>query len=262
MGNLISVWSTTKKQGKTMFIYSIINHMMNLVSKETNILLVCTNFGYGNLLNLFGVDNEGINLEDIVNFKIHPDNSLDMLNVISRKNNVYFLGSRVTNINYANRNMRIYESLLDEFKSNFDLIFIDTISGDENSLTNMILEKSDYVINLLAQDKEILDKYNFITNKDIAYIVNFYRDIYPNEKEFISTYKLNNVFTLPLCNELQEMKNKNKLELYIQHDTEYNTAIKNIAIFLAQKLKLDICKDKPSDEKRKGLLRGILGGMF
>jgi hypothetical protein len=140
-------------------------------------------------------------------------------------------------------------------------VLINTISGDETSLTNMVLEKSDHVLKVINQDKEVLDGHPFIGEKDIAYIINMYRDIYPDENELASIYGLKNIFTFPCCNELQEMKNRDKLEFYVQHDTGYNSSIKEISNFLAKNLKLPFDKKVMAEQKRKTLFGGILGGL-
>lgn len=177
MGKIISVWSCAKKTGKTVFLYMLAKQLSSLLDKDLKILLCCMNLSYGNLMRLFGINKEELNLEDIVNFKMHPDNKVfDLVNAIAKYNNNYFIGSKKTNSAYADRNIAIYENLLEELRQSFDLILIDTMSGSENPLTNMTIEKSDFVLNVINQDKEILDSYPFITKKEIAFIVNMYRD--------------------------------------------------------------------------------------
>ena len=262
MGKIISVWSPIKRSGKTVFLYILAKQLSGILNKGLKILLCCMNLNNGNLMNLFGVDNAELNLEDIVNFKMHPDNkAFDLINAIARKDNMYFIGSRKTSITFASHNMKVYENLLEELRQTFDLVLIDTVSGDDNILTNMSIEKSDYVLNVITQDKEALDNNPFVNEKDIACIVNMYRDIYPDIKELASICSLKNLFTLPCCDELQEMKNRDKLELYVQHDTGYNSSVKDISCFLAKNLKLQLDKDAMVKQKRETLFGGILGGL-
>ena len=262
MGKIISVWSPIKRTGKTVFLYILAKQLSGILDKGLKILVCCMNLGNGNLMNLFGVNNTELNLEDVVNFKMHPDNrTIDFINAIARNDNMYYIGSKNTNNAYISRNIKTYEGLLDEIKHIFDLVLIDTVSSDDTVLTNMAIEKSDHVLNVIIQDKEALDRHPFVNEKDIAFIVNMYRDIYPDEKELAPIYGLKNVFTLPLCNELQEMKNRGKLEFYIQHNTGYNNSVKDISNFLAKNLKLPLDKSVMVEQKRKTLFGGILGGL-
>lgn len=262
MGKIISVWSPMKRTGKTVFLYVLAKQLSAILDKGLKILICCMNLNNGNLMNLFGINDAELNLEDIVNFKIHPDRkAFDLINAIARSGSMYFIGSKKTSLAFASHNMKTYEGLLEEIKLSFDLVLIDTISGDDTVLTNTAIEKSDHVLNVIIQDKEALDSHPFVNEKDIAYIVNMYRDIYPNEKELASIYGLKNVFALPLCNELQEMKNREKLEFYIQHDTGYNSSVKDICYFLTKNLKLPLDKSVMAEHKRKTLFGGILGGL-
>lgn len=255
MGTILSVWSSTRSAGKTVFLYALAKQLSGLLDKELKILLCCMNLSYGNLAKLIGVDRNELNLEDIVNFKVHPDYKVfDLVNAIARyDNNLYFIGSKNTSLAYAARHIKLYENALEELKQNFDLVLVDTMPWPENTLTNMILEKSDHVLNIITQDKEALDSHPFITPKDAAYVVNMYREIYPDRKELASIYGLDNVFTLPCCDKLQDMKNKGKLGLYVQHDTSYNNAVKDISSFLTQRLDLPLDKAAIAGRKRKGL---------
>lgn len=262
MGKIISVWSPVRRTGKTVFLYILAKHLSGILNKELKILVCCMNLNNGNLMNLFGIDNAELNLEDIVNFKMHPDNkAFDLINAIARNDNMFFIGSRKTSITFASHNMKVYEDLLEELKQSFDLVLIDTVSGDDNILTNMVIEQSDHVLNVIVQDKEALDENTFVKEKDIACIINMYRDIYPDVKELASIYSLKNLFILPCCDELQEMKNRGKLELYVQHDTGYNSSVKDLSCFLAKNLKLPLDKDAMVKQKRKTLFGGILGGL-
>ena len=93
----------------------------------------------------------------------------------------------------------------------------------------------------------------------MAYIVNGYRNIYPDTKELTSLYKLDKpIFTLPLCDQLQDMKNKGKLELYIRYETGYNQRMRKLADFIADKLGLKPQMDKAAEAKKKQFFKNIL----
>lgn len=236
MGEMISVWSPAKKTGKTTFLYMLVNSLLKQLDSSKKILVCCCNLNYGNLLKLFGIDDNELNIEDVVNLKLSQDNSIDLLKILGRIENVYFLGSKKTNMSYVSRNLPEYEKLIDEFRQNFDIVFFDTISGHENILTNMLLENSDYIINVINQDKEILDCLNFVAGKEIAFVVNAYRHIYPDVTEIKKLYNLHNVFMLPDSNELLEMKNKNRLAAFHEYTTEYNKELNRISEFILKSL--------------------------
>lgn len=260
MGKIISIWSVTGKTGKTVFLYMLINSMVKLLNNEVRILVCCSNLNYGNLLNLFEISDSELNIEDLVNLKISPDNKFDLLKTLGKKNNLYFLGSKKTNMNYVGRNIKEYENLIEDLKNSFDLILVDTIWGHENILTNMILDKSDHVVNVINQDKDILDSNDFATDKDLVYVVNKYRDIYPELGDIKSIYKLKEIYEVPDSGELMEMKNKSKLAYYPEYQTEYNRAVDRIAKFIINKAGLgDIASENPSGKNiAAGLLKFLM----
>ena len=255
MGKVISAWSATKKTGKTVLLYMLISNLIKQIDNKTKVLVCCSNLNYGNLLNLFEISGDELNIEDIVNYKISPDNKFNMTKALAQRDNIYFLGSKKTSMAYVSRNIKEYEKLVEDFRQTFDLVIFDTISGHENILTNMLLDKSDYIINVISQDKEILDTTDFITSKELAFVVNSYKDIYPDIGELKSLYKINNVFEVPDCKELQQMKNRGQLAYYPQYETEYNKAINDVSEFIAKKLKLVITSTHPV---KKSIQQGFL----
>jgi MinD-like ATPase involved in chromosome partitioning or flagellar assembly len=238
MSDIVSVWSSTKKTGKTVFTYMLASWLMNFLNKDLKVLIACVNFSYGNLMSMFSTEKGELNFEDLTNYKVDPHNKFNLLNALARKDNFYFLGSKKTSLTYASRHLKAYEELFEEFKNTFDLIIVDTVSGSENTLTNMIISESSFVLNVLNQDKEILDKYPFITGKELAFIVNKYKGIYPGLKELSTDYGIDSIFALPECSKLQDMKNRGNIEFYLQHETEYNSAIKAVAQHLVSTLGL------------------------
>ena len=228
--SLVTIWSPVKKAGKSTVLFGLVKSLQKRVSKDSKVLVLCMNLGYGNVLKHFGIDaSQEINLEDIVNYRIHPSNDVDILKSIPQKDNIYFLGTHKTKMQFATRNMKIFENVIMELKSKFELVLFDVISGTDNPLTNMVLDKSDSVITVITQDKEHLDNEDFKKENAILYIVNNYKDIYPNESDLKSIYTLKNIVTIPECHQLIEMKNKNRLDFYNQHETAFNTSIDKVA---------------------------------
>lgn len=263
MGKIVSVWSQGRKSGRTVFLYNLASHMAEKLDEKFKILVCCANLAQGNLMHLFNIPENELNLEDIVNFKITSGGDINIFEAMARRDNVYFTGSRKTGGTYAARNISAYEELLRDFKGKFDLILIDILAGKENILTNMILQKSDFVLNVLCQDRESLDGSMFKTEKDLAYVVNYYRDIYPDTRDLNSLYKLDKpIFTLPPCDQLQEMKNKDKLALYRQHETKYNSSLKEITAFMAESLSLQLDAEPVGTGKKKGFLKSVIVNML
>jgi MinD-like ATPase involved in chromosome partitioning or flagellar assembly len=261
MGKLVSVWSATKKTGKTLFLYSLVRQLGNMAPADTKILVCCLNFCHGDLGALLKIGDHELNLEEIVNYKLFPDKNFKIQNVLAQAGGIRFLGSKMTGAGYINRHMHMYESLFDELKGLYDLVLIDTLSGSDNALTNLAIAKSDAVINVMEQDKALLDRKSFSTGKELFYVVNRYRNIYPDEREMSSLYKLNRLFTLPGCDEMQEMKNRGRLGFYLQHDTGYNRKIREIARHMAQQLDLQLLEQTIGSKRKKGILSGLLEGV-
>lgn len=259
MGKILSIWSQTRKVGKTTLLYHMASHMAEKLEDSQKILVCCANLAQGNLMSLFQIAQNELNLEDLVNFKITSGGDINIFEAMAKRSNIFFTGSSKTGSTYAARNIIVYEELLRDFKGWFDLILVDTFAGKENPLTNMILQKSDFVLNMVGQDKENLDTHPFKTDRDLLYIANCYRDIYPDAKELQSLYKLNRpVYTLPRCDQLQEMKNKGKLPLYLQHETPYNTAVKEISAYTAGKLGLKLKADAAGNQRKRGFLKNAI----
>jgi MinD-like ATPase involved in chromosome partitioning or flagellar assembly len=255
MGKIVTIWSNSKKCGKTLLLYNLSNIVAEYLP-DIRILVLCVNMNHGNLMNLFGYSKEELALEDIVNYNISEDNEeLDYLKILARKNNLYFLGSQNTTVNYANRNIEIYEKVIDDFKNKFDLVLVDASAGKNIALTNMIISKSDAVINVITQDIELLQSGEFVNNNDLAYVINFYRDIYPKTNEIANMYSIKNIYKLPSCNLLQELKNKNRLETYSQYESEYYLTVERLSFFIMETFKLKPVKEavfqRHEREKRK-----------
>lgn len=250
MGILVSIWSNVKKQGKTMFIYNFVKYLSTICKKDTRILLICLNSGYGNLLPLFNVKME-IALEDVLNFTTCSE-GINFQNAVNKQDNLYFLGTKLSFSHLSRFDIEKYKKMFQNLKNSFDLIIVDTPSGTDNMLTNMLRKDSDQIINILEQDTEVLKSYPKESANDLLYIINMYRDIYPTLKEIKNEFGFENVFDLPLCDRLQEMKNKDKLEFYSQHDTEYNAKLIKIVDFFISKLDIQ-CEVVPNTHKKKNL---------
>lgn len=259
MGKIVSVWSQAGKTGKTLFLYNLANHIAACAERDLKILVCCANLASGKLMELFGIARNELNLEDMVNYKIASGGGIDILEGMAKRENIYFAGSRNTGRAYAARNINSYEELFTDFKDKFDLVFVDAMSGQDDILTNMLLKKSDDVLNIITQDKGELDAKEFKTDRDMAYIINNYRNIYPDAKSVSSMYRLGKpVYTLPWCEQLQEMKNRGRLSLYIQHDTLYNATLKEIAGFVAGSCHLKLRQESEKNGKKKGLLKNMI----
>lgn len=245
VGALIPIWSNTKRVGKSVFTYSLSRTLRKMIDKNIKILVVCINMDYGNLTQLFNIEKTKISLENIVNSINHID--LDYTKLLDRTaDDIYIIDSKYTNALFAQKNIREFELLFEDFKKKFDLILVDTLSGNHHVLTNMIIKKSDFVLNILTQDIDSLESQNFLNENDLFYLINFYKEIYPSAKDICSLYNINKeqVFKLPACEDLQEMKNKKELNHYLLHDTEYNLITRKIALKLIEKLNLKLTDEE------------------
>jgi hypothetical protein len=249
MGYIVSVCSNIKKQGKTLFLYNLVKKLNSLCTDETKILLVCLNSFYGNIFELFGIKAD-LMIEEVIALKSNEE--IDFIKAMPSQKNIYFLSSKTLNNNRLNKDD--YADILEKLKTEFNCVFVDTVSGHDNPLTQKMLEISDYTINVIQQDIKLLDSYSPRTKDNFLHVVNNYKNIYPSSKELGCKYGLgNNIYTLPSCDVLQEMKNKDKLEYYQQVDTVYNKNLNEIALYVIRELGLEL-KVKETG-KRHGILK-------
>ena len=122
---------------------------------------------------------------------------------------------------------------------------MDTSSDQANLLTQIAMENSEHVFNITVQDVQLLEKKAFTTPKDLTHIINRYVSIYPEKKEISELIGSKNLFTLPYCCRLQEMKNRQQLYQYTEFDTEYIKAMDKLAGFMVKTLGL------PKEERKK-----------
>jgi MinD-like ATPase involved in chromosome partitioning or flagellar assembly len=253
MGNILSVWSPSKKTGKTTFIYTLSNVLARLLSEDTSILVGCVNLNYGNVLKMFDISEKEFNFEELVNFKMNSNEEINYKKILGKRGDLYFVGSTKTNMEFVRRHMIHFEKVLNQLKDAFDVLIIDTLSGYENALTAMVLDKSDYVINMVVQDVESF-KENIISDKDNICVINRFRDIYPREKDLEAILKVNKIFIVPESNELQEYKNREKLGNFLQHEEEpYIGAVNEIAWEIIRRFELKSKNDAVVIQKKKGL---------
>ena len=99
--------------------------------------------------------------------------------------------------------------------------------------------------------KSILENQNYL-----ACVINRYDNIYPDKNELSKLLKIKNIFTLPNCSQLQEMKNRNHLYQYAELDTDYMRAVGNLVDLLAKELNLTKEERKPNRSFIKFLRKG------
>jgi MinD-like ATPase involved in chromosome partitioning or flagellar assembly len=256
MSRLISVWSNTKKSGKTLFLYNFVRELSTLLEPEIKILVIDLNFKFGNILKMFNVQND-LHFEDVLNYKLLSEGSIDYKKAIYHKKNLYFLDSVMPDMSYAKSNLQKYADTMGELKEIFDMVFVDTISGNDNPLTNIILANTDSIINIINQDIDNLNS-GFKQKNDIFYVINNYnQDVYPDQKEIRDKYDLQkDIFKLPYCPVLQEMKNRELMASYGE-GSDYIVQIKLMAVSFANRFSFP--QSAIDNNKKKKLLK-FLGG--
>lgn len=268
MGKIIAVWSDVKKSGKSVVTYMLANQISEMAQKDLKILVCCLNLKYSALYTLFRVSVSATGLEDLVNYQYFETNKIDILSsIVPKSNGIYFLGSYRTTNSYVQKNIGKYHKLLEELQKNFDLVIFDTVSGNENILTNLVLKKAHTVLKLLVQDNESLKDLNKVEDEqvlyeqDIIYMVAKYRNIYPSLSDIKRRYALKKVFTMDYCGTLQEMKNRDSLHLYLQRETSCNDSIQSVSQHILETWGLipenrDI-KERPNRYIRRSLLEAL-----
>jgi cellulose biosynthesis protein BcsQ len=266
MGKFVAVWSDVKKAGKSVTAYILANRIKEMAGGNLKIMVCCLNSKYGSLYRLFGVRISSTGLEDLINYQFcNVANRSILSDIVPCSNGIYFLGSYRTTNSYVNKNVENYRRLIECLKKDFDLIIFDTVSGNENLLTNMVLKKADMVVRLFEQDNESLKGLSDIAEKkhgdqQMLYVVSKYRDIYPRLSDIKRRYSLNKVYTMDYCEILQEMKNRDSMHLYIQRETACNHTIVEVSKNILEKLCFITEKETVKEMPRKSL-RSLIGAI-
>lgn len=259
MGKIIAIWSDVKKTGKSVVTYMLANQIKGIAKKDFKILVCCLNLQYSALYKLFGINVAATGLEDLVNYQFFEGDKSELLisSIIPQSDGVYFLGSYRTTNSYAQKNIEKYSKLFDELQESFDLIIFDTVSGNENILTNLMLQKANLVLKLFIQDNESMKELNKVNeeqllyNQETMYMISKYRNIYPRLSDIKRRYALKKVYTMDYCETLQEMKNRDSLHLYLQHETSCNNSVRCISKQILETLGLMPIQSAVKEKSRR-----------
>ena len=264
MGKIIAVWSDTKKSGKSVMTYMLANQIRKTAKKDLKILVCCLNLKYSALYKLFGVNVSATGIEDLVNYQFLETNNSDKLtSVIPKSEEVYFLGSYRTTNSYVQKNIESFSKVLEELQRSFDLVIFDTVSGKENILTNLVLQKAHIVLKLFVQDNENLKDLHNVEEEQIPYdqetiyMVSKYRNIYPRLNDIKRRFALKKVYTMDYCETLQEMKNRDSLHLYLQHETSCNNSVQSVSKHILETLGL-MPENNSVKEKPRGYMQSLI----
>jgi MinD-like ATPase involved in chromosome partitioning or flagellar assembly len=232
--------------------------MKEMANKDLKILVCCLNLKYSALYKLFRVDVSSTGLEDLVNYQCFEEDRPEVLSsIVPKSEGIYFLGSYRTTNSYVQKNIDKYSRLMEELQRSFDLIIIDTVSGKENVLTNLVLEKANIVLKLYVQDTESTEELSNAEeaqkpyNQEYIYMVSKYRNIYPKLSDIRRRYKLKNRYTMEYCETLQEMKNRDSLHLYLQRETSCNNSVECVSKYILEALNLMPQEEKVKEKTRK-----------
>ncbi len=248
MGKIITVWSNSKKSGRTVFTYLLAQQIMEQCDGKLSIIVCCLNYKYSGLYRLLGVKPTEIGLEDLANHMLGRQQIDEgILKSIPKVNGISFLGSFKSTKSFTQKYIEQYKHTFQLLKDTFDIVLVDTAAGRENTLTNYLLQESSAVMNLMTQDVDtLMEEGECLVNEKEAFysqieinILNQYRDMFPRSSDVREKLSLSEIHVLPYCRTLQEMKNRNNLLLYQQHDTEYNRSIKVLTKRLIHELELE-----------------------
>ena len=256
MGKILAVCSDDKKSGKSIVSYLIANKIKKIAQNDYKILVCCLNLNYSALYRLFGMEFSAVGLEELVNHKVFEEDKSDILSsIVPQSNGIYFLGSYRTTNSYIQKNIEEYNKLFKRLQNSFDIIIFDTVSGTGSTLTDFVMQRADIIVRLFVQDNESMktlyrkDDIKLPHDKKTLYIVSKYRDIYPRVSDINRRYSLKKIFTLDYCEKLQEMKNRDSLHLYPQHETSCNNSVNRVSRYILEELNLllqdGLVKDSP-----------------
>ena len=246
MGISLAICSPIYGSGKTVLTFLLAHRLSKILKKEISILICCTCMEGGDIRKIVGAGDDYLSLEDLVNVKVSSTNTdINTNSLLYNSGNLFFIDTSKATPLFVKKNSARYQELLKHLKQDFDLVITDTSSDPANPLTQYIMVSCDHVLNIAVQDVQLLDKKPIITPKDITYIINRYANMYPDKKELLRLLGTKNIFTLPYCSQLQEMKNRHKFYQYAGLDTEYMKAVDKLTGFLVEALHL------PEGEKKK-----------
>jgi hypothetical protein len=264
MGKIIAVWSDVKKSGKSVVTYMLAKQIREIAQKNLKILVCCLNLKYSALYDLFGINVSTTGLGDLVNYQSFETDKPELLtSIVPMSEGVYFLGSYRTTNSYVQKNIEKHTRLLEDLQRNFDLVIFDTVSGNENILTNLVLQKANVVLKLLVQDNESLKKLSRVEDEQSPYdqekifLVSKYRNIYPRLSDIKRRYSLKKVFTMNYCETLQEMKNRDSLHLYLQRETSCNDSVLAVSKHILETLDL-MPKERSLKERPSRYMRSLI----
>ncbi len=256
MGKILAVCSDDKKSGKSVLSYLLANKIKKIAQNDIKILVCCLNLNYSALYRLFGIEFSAVGLEELVNHRVFEEDKSDILSsLVPQSNGIYFLGSYRTTNSYIQKNLEEYCELFKRLQNCFDIIIFDTSSGSGSILTDSVMQKADIIVRLFVQDNESMkklyckDHMQSPYDKETLYIVSKYRDIYPRVSDINRRYSLKKIFTFDYCEKLQEMKNRESLHLYPQHETSCNNSVNYVSRYILESMNLlpqyGLVKDSP-----------------
>lgn len=245
MGTFLALRSTNPNCGKSVLSFLLACRLSQTLKQDMSILLCCACMQDGDVIDIIGCTEGYPTLEDLVNAeKTSANKDADIKSLLYNSRNIFFIDSSKATPLFIKNNTDGYVNLMESLKLQFDVIIIDTSSDSSNALTKLALEKCDYALNVTVQDMERLHKSLFDDTRNIAYIINWYDNIYPGRKELSKLLKTRVLFTLPYCSQLQEMKNQKQLNRYAEMQTDYIKSIDKLVDFLSKTL------DLPKEERK------------
>jgi hypothetical protein len=223
-GKIITLWSNSKKSGKSVFLLNLAKNISAKLEEDTaDILIVDLNSIYGNLLELASIEKDQIyaNIESFIDKDVLE--SIDPKKILPKKDGVYFLGSKIFYHKYEF--VEKFEAIFEMLQQHFDLIIVDLISSSNNPISNAILKNANYNVNLLLQDIGVIEG-KFSKENDTFYVVNQYDDdIYPSIADVsrISGIKKEKFYTLPYSKNLKDSLNRRDLKIFERNNEDADT---------------------------------------
>jgi len=245
MGISLVIRSSIHNCGKSVLSFLLVCKLSQVLRKDMSILVCCACMQHGGVIDMAGNAGGYPTLEDLVNAGISSENNdADIKSLLYKSGEIYFIDSSKATPLFVKNNSAGYIGLMEFLKQQFDIIITDTSSAPENPLTQLTLENCDHILDVAVQDIQMLQKSIQGNQKNLAYVINRYDNIYPDKNELSKLLKIKNIFTLPNCIQLQEMKNRNHLYQYAELHTDYMRAVGKLADFLAKEQNL------PKEERK------------
>ncbi|MCQ4924858.1 AAA family ATPase [Tissierella carlieri] len=273
MGKIISIWSYRPGWGTS----TVLSLLTKIISEKTNCQILCIDMQqkYGTLSYYMGGEKirEDLNINGLLT--IAQSGSLDDDIIKSHYQKTKFdnvkliVGGKTGQFSYLNnlaeKDKNALKDLFHYLKEKFDFILLDAPSSTENLGSQILLEISDIIINVMKQERIHLANFyndlgdnNLLPNDKVVSILNYYDDSLSITKDFVKKeLKIKQLISLPYDSVLREKINEGKLEEL--NTSQYLERFESLLSMICDNCILDDEKERNKSIKSKANIFSLFG---